>query len=149
MTDWSSNMRIGTTSPQGDSYGGVPGSSSDTLGYHSYKSGSATLNLTGLLEGQEYAIQYWVQDIRAGAETRTLTLDDQTTLDYNISDTANSGVGQWAVGTFTADNTGSQTINITSATYSEMNLFQLRAIPEPSAALLGGLGLLALLRRRR
>ena len=146
---WSNNMRIGDNSPQGNSYGAIPYYTWDTLSYHRYAAGSSTLTLSGLTEGQQYAVQYWVQDIRGGAETRTLTLDSQTTLDYNTSNTANTGFGQWAVGTFTADNTGSQAINIASTSYSEMNLFQLRAIPEPGAALLGGLGMLCLLRRRR
>lgn len=34
-------------------------------------------------------------------------------------------------------------------TYGALNGFQLQSVPEPSAALLGGLGVLALLRRRR
>ena len=50
---------------------------------------------------------------------------------------------------FTADNTGSQAINVASTSYSETNLFQLRAIPEPSAAALGLLAAGGLLLRRR
>jgi hypothetical protein len=58
--------------------------------------------------------------------------------------------GQFAIGTFTADATTQtlymETINIAQ---SHINAYQIRLIPEPSSALLGGLGLLALLRRRR
>jgi hypothetical protein len=56
--------------------------------------------------------------------------------------------GSYILGTFTADN-NLQTITITADQSVQLNALQLRAIPEPSAALLGGLGLLALLRRRK
>jgi hypothetical protein len=107
---------------------------------------SSSLTFSGLTVGQQYAIQYWVQDSRGDVgPSRTLTLDSQATLDFNNG----SGVGQWAIGTFTADNTGSQTISIAANESVQVNMIQLRAIPEPRASLLGGLGLLALLRRRR
>jgi hypothetical protein len=62
-------------------------------------------------------------------------------------------VGQWIKGTFTADST-SQSLQLSGALsatdgYPQINALQLRTIPEPSSALLGGLGLLALFRRRR
>jgi hypothetical protein len=64
----------------------------------------------------------------------------------------NSGRGHFVTGTFTANATTQDFLfTDTSPTQSTtlLNAFQLRAIPEPSAALLGGLGMLALLRRRR
>jgi hypothetical protein len=147
---WSGNTRIAGSSPQGDSYGALSGYTWDTLSYMRYMNDtSGTLTFSGLTIGQEYAVQYWVQDSRTGQvniNDRNLTLAGATPviLDYNNG----SGVGQWAIGTFTADST-SQTINITANSSVQVNMLQLRAIPEPRAALLGGLGLLALLRRRR
>lgn len=145
---WSGNTRIDGNSPQGNSYGAVVGYTWDTLSYMRWINGtSGTMTFSGLTVGQEYAIQYWVQDSRTGVgdiNSRNLTLDTQTVLDYNNG----SGVGQWAIGTFTADNE-SQTINIAANSSVQVNMLQLRAIPEPGSALLGGLGLLALLRRRR
>jgi len=145
---WSGNTRIDGNSPQGNSYGSVVGYTWDTLSYMRWINGTAgTMTFSGLTIGQEYAVQYWVQDSRTGQgdiNTRNLTLDGQTVLDYNNG----SGVGQWAIGTFTADNE-SQTINIEANTSVQVNMLQLRAIPEPNVALLGGFGLLALLRRRK
>ena len=149
MTGWTGNQRIGGASLQGNSYGAAPGYTWDTLSYMRYANKNASLTLSGLTVGQQYAIQYWVQDSRNDGVSRTLTLDGQTTLDYNNGSICSPGVGQWAIGNFTADNTGFQTISIAANDWSEISLFQLRAIPEPSAALLGGLGMLALLRRRR
>ena len=53
--------------------------------------------------------------------------------------------------TFTSSGTGFLTFALTSDTSNVpvINGFSIDAIPEPSAALLGGIGLLALLRRRR
>jgi hypothetical protein len=102
---WIGNTRIAGNSPQGSSYGANPGYTWDTLSYMRYMNAtSGTLTFSGLTIGQEYAVQYWVQDSRTGAgdiNSRNLTLAGSTpvTLDYNDG----AGVGQWAVGTFTAD----------------------------------------------
>jgi len=49
-----------------------------------------------------------------------------------------------------ADGSGQIVVTLNSnGNFSDLNGFQLEVIPEPSAVLLGGLGLLALLRRRR
>jgi hypothetical protein len=145
---WSGNTRIDGNSPQGSSYGAVVGYTWDTMSYMRWINGtSGSLTFSGLTIGQQYSVQYWVQDSRTGLgdiNTRNLTLDGQTVLDYNNG----SGVGQWAIGTFTADD-ANQTINIAANSSVQINMIQLRAIPEPSAALLGGLGTLVLLRRRR
>jgi hypothetical protein len=102
---------------------------------------------------QEYLVQYWVADYRPYPNDRTLTLtggaNTSGVLKYLDSDNSNGGIqGSYVIGTFVANAT-SQDININSNQSTQMNAVQLRAIPEPSAALLGGLGLLALLRRRR
>ena len=121
---WSGNTRIYGNSPQGGAYGSVVGYTWDTLSYMRYMNNTTgSLTFSGLTIGQEYAVQYWVQDSRSDGLTRTLTLDGQTVLDYNNE----SGVGQWAVGTFTADGT-SQTINITANASVQVNMLQLRAL---------------------
>jgi MYXO-CTERM domain-containing protein len=57
--------------------------------------------------------------------------------------------GQFVTGTFTADAT-SQVLTMTSTTdFGVAKALTVGTMPEPSAALLGGLGLLGLLRRRR
>ena len=127
---WSGNTRIGGNSPQGGSYGAVVGYTWDTLSYMRYMNAtSGSLTFSGLTIGQEYAVQYWVQDSRTGlgdVNDRNLTLAGSTpvTLDYNDG----SGVGQWAIGTFTADTT-TQDIAITASSSVQINMVQLRALP--------------------
>jgi autotransporter-associated beta strand protein len=132
---WIGNTRIAGNSPQGSSYGTNPGFTWDTLSYMRYMNDtSGTLTFSGLTIGQEYAVQYWVQDSRTGLvniNDRNLTLAGATPviLDYNNG----AGVGQWAIGTFTADST-SQTINITANSSVQANMLQLRALPAPFTA---------------
>ena len=127
---WIGNTRIAGNSPQGSSYGANPGFTWDTLSYMRYMNATAgTLTFSGLTIGQEYAIQYWVQDSRTGAgdiNERNLTLAGSTpvTLDYNNG----AGVGQWAVGTFTADS-ATQDISITANSSVQIGMIQLRALP--------------------
>ena len=72
-----------------------------------------------------------------------------------FGNSANPGAthGSFVIGTFTADSS-TQAFTFAAASGYDANrtqfiAMQLRVIPEPSAALLGGLGVLALLRRRR
>ena len=120
-----------------------------------------TLTLSGLTIGESYLIQFWSNDSRAhtGANTPLQGRGNQYTagisvsgfLDVNTTDTA-GGRGTYVVGNFIADATSQVFVNrnpggdLASPT---INAFQLRAIPEPSAVMLCGLGLLGLLSRRR
>jgi hypothetical protein len=128
-----------------------------TGGYYG-GAGTATVTLSGLALGQQYELQFWVADYRQfppNTYARSLTLTAGNTsgaLTYLQTDGSgfNQGAvsGSYILGTFTADNS-LQSITINAGDSVQLNALQLRAIPEPSAALLGGLGMLALLRRRR
>ncbi len=118
----------------------------------------ATVNLTGLTIGNTYRIQALVYDGRAIVNGRTASFDGN-----NLGTFANGTADEWgngllATGTFVADaSTQDFTIGVfnsagttlVSSQLSALTLYQTAAIPEPSAALLGGLSMLALLRRRR
>lgn len=102
-----------------------------------------TANLSGLILGNEYTVRVWVADLRGDQPQDRINTIDSVFVD--------NSTGGFMTGTFTADGlTQSFDIlgtNPTGSTGAQINAMQV--IPEPSAALLGGLGMLALLRRRR
>jgi hypothetical protein len=115
-----------------------------------------TISLSGLIIGKDYKIQFVLADNRDNAGHATLlakganVTGDSARYRYSYTD------GQFAVITasFTADATSAQFQpgqrwgnDVPNATF--LSGIQVLAVPEPSAALLGGLGMLALLRRRR
>lgn len=119
----------------------------------------STLTLHDLVPDQEYLLQIWVNDSRGtntvlsghlGLDITAPTVPGGgITVNYN-SGTAGS-LGQYVIGTFTADAT-TQSFSIYSGGSSGLailNAYQLRTIPEPSTALLGVLGLSGLALRRR
>jgi len=107
-----------------------------------------TATLTGLTNGQQYQVQVWSQDPRYNnATVTTISGGPSLAIDSDFG-SASSGFGQFAIGTFTASGT-TQDIAFGDADNGIVNAISLRAIPEPSAALLGGIGMLCLLRRRR
>jgi len=126
---------------------------------------SASLTLSGLTINQTYLVQFWVDDSRddivnVSRWTRFLTVtgDSSTSsaLDYNVQNQL-GGLGQYVTGTFIADATsvaftfqaGNTDGSGTAAV--QLNAWQLRAIPEPSSALLlvAGSGACFFLRNRR
>ena len=116
-----------------------------------------TVNLTGLTSGYTYRIQALVIDGRTAFTGRTVLFDGVNQGVYANGVSGDWGDGILATGTFVADaTTQSFTISAKEANgvdpsggqLNALTLYQ-TAVPEPSAALLGGLGLLALLRRRR
>lgn len=138
-------------------YGSLAGSDADygaALNSGMYFTGNnqpaENMTISGLEIGQEYQIQAWFNDQRSLASTGTTTLSSAG--GNSVGLVSNTPGGQYALGTFTANAT-TQVFTIQGAnTGATLNMFQVRnitAVPEPSAALLGGLGLLALLRRRR
>jgi hypothetical protein len=137
--------------------GGPPGSwaaNYQTLAswgiYQSTGSGGVTITLNNLDFNQQYLVQIWTP-FWDGANWRTQFVAGNSSglLDLGHPDGI-TRMSQYVVGNFTADAT-TQTIQATGelAGYGIPSFIQVRAIPEPSSALLGGLGLLALLRRRR
>jgi hypothetical protein len=121
-----------------------------------------TVTLNGLTVGQQYRIQWWTSDAaRQRAPTggvfsnTTATAVNSVTLDANTTD-AVGGLGQFAIGTFTASGaTQPFTLAETGGAGNNplINALQVRAVPEPStcASLLAGLacGGYSMFRRRR
>lgn len=121
---------------------------------------TATYTLLNLTFGQQYLVQFWVNDSRsisgvAGREI-TLTAGNSAVLDFNVSG-LEGGLGTFVTGIFTADAT-TQAISVFAAATNpnnaapQLNGYQLRAIPEPSALALVSMsvvGVLMLARRPR
>ena len=127
-----------------------------TSGIFAFTDAPLTLTLNGLTSGQLYQVQIWTNDsaLNTGALRNTvLTGASNVSLQQNVQD-EDGGVGQYAIGTFTADSS-SQNIFMTgtgSSARTLINGFQLRAVPEPGvmpAAGLMGLWLATVARRRR
>lgn len=116
-------------------------------------SGGVTINLSGLVEGQEYLVQMWTPYWNS-TNFRTQFIADNSSGLLDLGNVDAGRLSQTVVGTFTADAT-TQMIRATGDAGDAFggvgipSFMQVRAIPEPSAALLGGLGMLALLGRRR
>lgn len=114
------------------------------------------LKMDGLTIGQEYLLQWWSNNsANSSLVTETIGLSDtgEVTLDSNTSDAA-GGLGQYAVGTFTAERSSVRFELEGTAGNPLINAVQLRevsAVPEPGSlvtlATLGAAG--ALGRRRR
>jgi hypothetical protein len=116
-----------------------------------------TISFSGLTMNQKYELRVWAADYRSFGINRYVSVNGGTTnVDYNATDTANTTTGGgFFTGVFTADAT-TQSFTLTgyktgqqNDAAAQYNALQLSAIPEPGSALLGGLGILALLRRRR
>ena len=129
---------------------------------------SATISFGNLIRGDKYLLQFWVSDPRTGnpaSLTRVESLSSSTGGDINapiLAYEAPGGVdGQWVIGTFIADTSLSETLNLAASNTNpslgdggsaQVNLLQLRDItntPEPTSLSAIGLGALALLGRRR
>lgn len=113
------------------------------------------LTLDGLAIGQEYLLQWWSNNsANSPLVTETIGLSDtgEVTLDGNTSDAA-GGLGQYTVGTFTAERNSVMFELAGTPGNPLINAVQLRevsVVPEPgSLVTLGALGALVLLVRGR
>jgi len=153
-TYYSSNSN-NVTPVAGDNYNPIP------TGYTAYDTmlsrflwgGGTTITLSNLTINQEYMFQLFEADTRTIATSFTAEVTNTVgavTSTFNTTQTygGNSRSGFVIDGTFVADAT-TQTFTLRRNDGFHLNAYQLRQIPEPSTALLGGLGLLTLLRRRR
>jgi hypothetical protein len=107
---------------------------------------SRTFTLSGLVDTQEYMVQFFASDDRnATTQASTITFSAG-----NTSAVATYGDSPYVIGTFTADAT-TQDITIAVSSQLAMSAYVLRAIPEPGTyALFAGLtGLTFVMLRRR
>jgi len=127
---------------------------------------TGTFSLGNLTPGDTYLLQFWVSDPRnATTVTRVETLTSSTGGDTNIPtldyEGPSSTDGQWVTGTFVADATMTETLDLSASNSNassgdsgspQINLLQLRdltSVPEPGSLALMGLSALALRARRR
>lgn len=130
------------------------------LQYATFANNSTANNFSwgGMTPGDTYLVEYWVNDGRNIGQSRSLTLsggsDTSGILSYGSD---GSGPGQFIIGQFVADLSGSETITVTPFSSganpsAQINLFQVRditIIPEPSSvALLAAGAVLFVLRRK-
>jgi hypothetical protein len=124
-------------------------------GYGGNTVGSFFWNVTA---GNTYLVQLWVNDGRSIGQTRWETFTGGTSTSANVyygSD--GTGLGQYIIGTFVADGTGTQSITMTPYSTGDvsvqLNGFQLRditaVVPEPSAFALLALGMGTMFYRTR
>jgi len=103
----------------------------------------STLGGAAFVIGQEYEIQIWYVDDRASQDARVMTFGDGLGNNVNLND-------QFAIGTFTANGT-TQDLSAVANGFGQahINALQVRAVPEPSSAVLISLGGIALILHRR
>jgi len=156
-----------STSGLDDRYGsyGNPGTADANYNFlmqtaiYSYGS-SISLTWGGMTAGNTYLLQFWAHD---GRNSTTAERSETLTGGANISaalayGSGNSGPGQYIIGTFVADVTGTQTITLNAfggndiGPSAQVNLLQLRditAVPEPSSLAMLAVGTGALVCRLR
>ena len=123
-----------------------------------------SLTWGGMTAGDSYELEFWVQDGRNSvtaerSETLTGGANTSAALAFGTGPNGTSP-GQFIIGTFVADNTGTETLTVTPfggadiGASAQVNLMQLRdltAVPEPAtvAFLTVGVGAMFLGLRRR
>lgn len=94
-----------------------------------------TLAFTGLTPGATYEIQLWVNDSRSAGIGRFDVLSDGTQqsglIPFNAQETI-GGVGAFIIGTAIADTNGDLTATVQGNSSTQVNAFQLRALPSPT-----------------
>jgi len=102
----------------------------------------APITMSGLTVGAKYEFEWWSNDSNGLRSLTTATAVNSVTLTTNTAG-LNGGVGQFAIGTFTAD-ASSETITFSSSLQDIISGFDLRetaAVPEPGTLLLLSSGL--------
>ncbi len=87
-----------------------------------------TVTINNLTVGRKYEVQFWVDDSRGGfnSRTNTVTGGGGNTVMLAFAANGNGGaLGQYTIGTFTADGT-TQTITVTANNTFQINALQLR-----------------------
>lgn len=114
-------------------------------GAHANVAPSITVSLNGLTNGQDYEGKWWTNnaanitpEFGGGFTNTTATAINSVTLDANTTN-AVGGLGQYAIGTFTASGTTQAfLLEETSGGFNPLiSAMQVRAVPEPSLTLLG------------
>jgi hypothetical protein len=121
----------------------------DSAGYAN-EADTMTLTISGLMIGQQYQFEWWDNSSFSSAYSTTATAGNSIALNSDTTNTA-GGLGQYVIGTFTANATNEPIAFSSVGNGPAVNAFQVRTVPEPSTWVLafGGVGLLALQRRRR
>ena len=102
-----------------------------------------TVSLNGLTSGQDYLLQWWTHNssnaspVFGGSFTNTTaTAVNAVTLDANTTNLV-GGLGQFAIGTFTAAGTTQAFALTESSGFNPLiNALQVRAVPEPATTAL-------------
>ncbi|MCE9630712.1 MAG: hypothetical protein K8S94_08380 [Planctomycetia bacterium] len=126
-------------------FSGLSSSYQSLLGTGAYADvpNTITVALNGLTSGQEYRLQWWTNDSAkltgafGGSFTNTTaSAVNSVTLDANVTNVV-GGVGQFAIGTFTASGT-TQAFSLTEPSGNNplINALQVRAVPEPAMSAL-------------
>ena len=98
---------------------------------------STTISMGGgtLIPGANYMVQVWFTDLRSAYMNRVMTFGDGlgNTVDVHAS---TGGLGQYTMGTFNADATGSQTLSLITNGFGNAHItaYQLRAVSPPTKA---------------
>lgn len=133
-------------------FGNLSLSYRDLLLGREFLGSSWTLTMSGLNPRDEYAFEWWTSISAAkfgppGNSQLTATDANAVTLNYDPGG-AEGGVGQFVIGTFTADSTGTEKVTFTSG--GPIDALQLRdlgpatATPEPSSFILFGMAVTGL-----
>ena len=108
------------------------------------------LTISNLIPGDVYQFEWWMADPEAAMFTTTATAGGAVTLQSNVTG-ADGGLGQFAIGTFIADATGSEVITFSPGPTGGQNFLSgaelrdltgMTAVPEPASLLLLGTGLI-------
>jgi hypothetical protein len=128
-------------------FSGLSSNYQSLLGSGAYADNPATITvaLGGLTIGQQYQVQWWTNNssniltnFGESFSNTMATAVNSVTLDANTTNTV-GGVGQYAIGTFTALGTTQQFfLSETSGGFNPLiNALQVRAVPEPALTLVG------------